>query len=113
MTNTVTDYLITWKGYGTEENQWTKESELGYAKEAIAEYWESRKDTITIQAIVVNDQTTIVIVDAIKADDSKDSWRYLVKKPLALPYWYFENEILELDYLITALSARILYEMYQ
>ncbi|SJL06738.1 uncharacterized protein ARMOST_10080 [Armillaria ostoyae] len=69
-TNVVTDYLVAWKGYGKEENQWMKESKLGYAKEAIAEYWKNRKDTITIQAIVVDEEKIIVISDAIKADDS-------------------------------------------
>ncbi|SJL16289.1 uncharacterized protein ARMOST_19809 [Armillaria ostoyae] len=96
-TNIVTDYLVAWKGYRTEENKWTKESELGYAQEAIAKYWEGREDTITVQAIVIDKEKIIVISDAIKADDG---WKYLVKKPQTLSYWYFEDKIPELENLI-------------
>ena len=32
-------YLMHWKGYGDEHNQWIAESGLSYAKEAIKDYW--------------------------------------------------------------------------
>ncbi|SJL03651.1 uncharacterized protein ARMOST_07008 [Armillaria ostoyae] len=60
----VTDYLIKWKGYGSEENKWTAEKYLGNAKEAIADYLKSKKGTITVQAIVVEPKTVTVIINA-------------------------------------------------
>ncbi|SJL04180.1 uncharacterized protein ARMOST_07540 [Armillaria ostoyae] len=95
--NTVTDYLVKWKGYGPEEHKWTVERELQHAKEVIAEYLAKRKDTITVQAIMVDQKRNIVISDAIKADDT---WRYLVKRPLNISYWEFEDKIPELKDLI-------------
>ena len=32
-------YLVHWKGYGDEHNQWIAESELSYAKDMIEDYW--------------------------------------------------------------------------
>jgi len=32
-------YLVYWKGYGDEHNQWIAETGLPYAKEAIEDYW--------------------------------------------------------------------------
>ena len=32
-------YLIHWKGYGDEHNQWIAESGLSHAKDAIEDYW--------------------------------------------------------------------------
>ena len=34
-----TQYLIHWKGYGDEHNQWIVESGLPYAKDTIEDYW--------------------------------------------------------------------------
>jgi len=34
-----TQYLIHWKGYGNEHNQWIAESGLPHAKEVIEDYW--------------------------------------------------------------------------
>ena len=35
----VTQYLVHWKGYGDEHDQWIAESGLPYAKQAIEDYW--------------------------------------------------------------------------
>jgi len=32
-------YLVYWKGYGDEHNQWIAESGLPHAKQAIEDYW--------------------------------------------------------------------------
>ena len=32
-------YLVHWKGYGDEHDQWIAETELSYAREAIEDYW--------------------------------------------------------------------------
>jgi len=32
-------YLIHWKGYGDEHNQWIAESGLSHAKDVIEDYW--------------------------------------------------------------------------
>ena len=34
-----TQYLVHWKGYGDEHNQWIAETELPHAKQAVEEYW--------------------------------------------------------------------------
>jgi len=34
-----TQYLVHWKGYGDEHDQWITETRLLYAKEAIEDYW--------------------------------------------------------------------------
>jgi len=34
-----TQYLIHWKSYGNEHNQWIAESGLPHAKEVIEDYW--------------------------------------------------------------------------
>jgi len=34
-----TQYLIHWKGYGNEHNQWITESWLSHAKGVIKDYW--------------------------------------------------------------------------
>ena len=34
-----TQYLVHWKGYRDEHNQWIAEIELSYAKETIEDYW--------------------------------------------------------------------------
>jgi len=34
-----TKYLVYWKGYGDEHNQWIAETVLSYAKEVIEDYW--------------------------------------------------------------------------
>ena len=34
-----TQYLVHWKGYRDEHNQWIAETELPHAKEAIEDYW--------------------------------------------------------------------------
>jgi len=34
-----TQYLIYWKGYGDEHNQWIAESGLPHAKDVIKDYW--------------------------------------------------------------------------
>ena len=34
-----TQYLIHWKGYEDEHDQWIMESELPHAKDAIEDYW--------------------------------------------------------------------------
>jgi len=34
-----TQYLIHWKGYGDEHDQWIVESGLPHAKDAIEDYW--------------------------------------------------------------------------
>ena len=34
-----TQYLVHWKGYGNEHNQWIVEMGLPYAKGAIEDYW--------------------------------------------------------------------------
>ncbi|SJL06708.1 uncharacterized protein ARMOST_10050 [Armillaria ostoyae] len=103
-TGTATTYLISWKGYGKEENQWTKESELGYAKEAIAEYWKNRRDTITVQAIVVdnradgNNTPTFILNSRIKNDDVQ--FQVQQGTDFVTTTWYFEHEIPHLNELI-------------
>ncbi|SJL18613.1 uncharacterized protein ARMOST_22210 [Armillaria ostoyae] len=62
--NTVTDYLVKWKGYGMEEHKWTKESELGQAQEAIANYLKSREGSIQVQAVFVQPNTMTFILDS-------------------------------------------------
>jgi len=32
-------YLVHWKGYGDEHNQWIAETGLPYAREVIEDYW--------------------------------------------------------------------------
>jgi len=32
-------YLVYWKGYGNEHDQWIAELGLSHAKEAIKDYW--------------------------------------------------------------------------
>ncbi|SJL13533.1 uncharacterized protein ARMOST_16977 [Armillaria ostoyae] len=106
-TRTVTDYLVTWKGYGKEENQWTKESELGYAKEAIAEYWKNKEDTITIQAAVINannikaddSYSPIFILDS-RQKDGKVQFQVQQGVNFITTTWYFEHEIPHLSELI-------------
>jgi len=34
-----TQYLVYWKSYGDEHNQWIAETGLPHAKEAIEDYW--------------------------------------------------------------------------
>ena len=34
-----TQYLVHWKGYGDEHDQWIVESGLPHAKQAIEDYW--------------------------------------------------------------------------
>ena len=34
-----TQYLVHWKSYGDEHDQWIAETELPHAKEAIEDYW--------------------------------------------------------------------------
>ena len=34
-----TQYLVHWKSYGDEHDQWIAEMELPHAKEAIEDYW--------------------------------------------------------------------------
>jgi len=34
-----TQYLVHWKGYGNEHDQWIAETGLPHAKEAIEDYW--------------------------------------------------------------------------
>ena len=34
-----TQYLVYWKGYGDEHNQWIVEIRLSHAKEMIEDYW--------------------------------------------------------------------------
>ena len=34
-----TQYLMYWKGYGDEHNQWITESGLPHTKQAIEDYW--------------------------------------------------------------------------
>ena len=34
-----TQYLVYWKGYGNEYDQWIVETVLPYAKETIEDYW--------------------------------------------------------------------------
>ena len=34
-----TQFLVYWKGYGDEHNQWIAESELPHAKGVIEDYW--------------------------------------------------------------------------
>jgi len=34
-----TQFLIHWKGYGNEHNQWMAEANLPHVKEAIQDYW--------------------------------------------------------------------------
>ena len=34
-----TQYLVHWKGYGDQHNQWIVETGLPHAKEAIEDYW--------------------------------------------------------------------------
>ena len=34
-----TQYLVYWKGYGDEHNQWIAESGLPHARQAIEDYW--------------------------------------------------------------------------
>jgi len=34
-----TQYLVHWKGYGDEHNQWIAESGLPHTKQAIEDYW--------------------------------------------------------------------------
>ncbi|SJL13412.1 uncharacterized protein ARMOST_16855 [Armillaria ostoyae] len=106
-TRTVTDYLVAWKGYGKEENQWTKESELGYAKEAIAKYWKNRKDAITIQAAVVNandikadgSYSPIFILDS-RQKDGQVQFQVQQGTNFVTTAWYFEHEIPHLSELI-------------
>ncbi|SJL12765.1 uncharacterized protein ARMOST_16196 [Armillaria ostoyae] len=59
----VTDYLVKWKGYGSEENKWTAERELSNTKEAIADYLKTKKGAVTVQAIMVEPKTATVIID--------------------------------------------------
>ncbi|SJL07042.1 uncharacterized protein ARMOST_10385 [Armillaria ostoyae] len=104
-TNTVTDYLVTWKGYGTEENKWTKESELGNAKEAIAKYWKGRKDTITVQAIVVdnikaNDSGSPTFILNSRMKDGNVQFQVQQGTDFIITAWYFEHEIPHLSELI-------------
>ncbi|SJL14248.1 uncharacterized protein ARMOST_17704 [Armillaria ostoyae] len=104
-TGTATDYLVAWKGYGKEENQWTKESELGYAKEAIAKYWKSRKDTITVQAIVVDKNKTdgrhtpTFILNS-RMKDGNVQFQVQQGTDFVTTTWYFEHKIPHLSELI-------------
>ena len=34
-----TQYLVHWKGYGDEHDQWIAEMRLPYAKQAVEDYW--------------------------------------------------------------------------
>ncbi|SJL14229.1 uncharacterized protein ARMOST_17685 [Armillaria ostoyae] len=104
-TGTATTYLVMWKGYRKEENQWTKESELGYTKEAIAEYWESRKDMITVQAIVIDnikadgsDSPTFILNSRTKDGDVQ--FQVQQGTDFVTTAWYFEHEIPHLSELI-------------
>ena len=83
--NVVTDYLVKWKGYRPEDNKWTAEKYLGNAKEAIAEYW-AKKGGMSIDAMVVNNENTIAIIDAYYQREEDEPvrpknniWYYLIK----------------------------------
>ncbi|SJL04219.1 uncharacterized protein ARMOST_07580 [Armillaria ostoyae] len=101
-TNIVTDYLVKWKGYGREEDKWTKESELGHAKEAIADYLKTIQGTVTVQAIVVkadNNTSPIFILDS-RHKDSNVQFQVQQDMNFIMMAWYFEHEIPHLNELI-------------
>ncbi|SJL08820.1 uncharacterized protein ARMOST_12191 [Armillaria ostoyae] len=101
-TNTVTDYLVKWKGYGREEDKWTKESELDHAKEAIADYQKTIQGTVTVQAVVVKsnnlDPPTFILNSRMK--DGNVQFQVQKGSDFVTTAWYFEHEIPHLSELI-------------
>ncbi|SJL01309.1 uncharacterized protein ARMOST_04629 [Armillaria ostoyae] len=112
----VTDYLVKWKGYGTEEHKWTKESELNHAKEAIADYLKSRKGAVSVQAVVVNhdqrravdggnlgskicQKEQIFILDS-RQKNGETQFQVQQGTNFVTTAWYFEQEIPHLNKLI-------------
>ncbi|SJL18732.1 uncharacterized protein ARMOST_22332 [Armillaria ostoyae] len=104
-TNIVTDYLVKWKGYGREEEKWTKESELDHAKEAIADYLKTIQGTVTVQAMVVKntktdniDPPTLILNSRTKDGDVQ--FQVQQGTDFVTTAWYFEHEIPHLSELI-------------
>ncbi|SJL18800.1 uncharacterized protein ARMOST_22401 [Armillaria ostoyae] len=105
-TNIVTDYLVKWKGYGREEDKWTKESELDHAKESIADYLKTIQGTVTVQAVVVkntikadnSDHPTFILNSRTKDGDVQ--FQVQQGTDFVTTAWYFEHEIPHLSELI-------------
>ncbi|SJL19037.1 uncharacterized protein ARMOST_22644 [Armillaria ostoyae] len=101
-TNIVTDYLVKWKGYGREEDKWTKESELGHAEEAIADYLKTIQGTVTVQAVVVKtdniESPTFILNSRMKDGDIQ--FEVQQGTDFITTAWYFEHEIPHLNELI-------------
>ncbi|SJL13670.1 uncharacterized protein ARMOST_17118 [Armillaria ostoyae] len=105
-TNIVTDYLVKWKGYGREEEKWTKESELDHAKEAIANYLKTIQGTVTVQAVVVkntvkadNTDPPVFILNS-RTKDGDVQFQVQQGTDFVTTAWYFEHEIPHLSELI-------------
>ncbi|SJL04326.1 uncharacterized protein ARMOST_07692 [Armillaria ostoyae] len=101
-TNIVTDYLVKWKGYGREEDKWTKESELGHAGEAISDYLKTIQGTVTVQAVVAKtdnlDAPTFILNSRTKDGDVQ--FQVQQGTDFVTTAWYFEHEIPHLSELI-------------
>lgn len=44
-------YMVSWVGYGVEENSWVREADAENAEEMLAEYWRKQKTTPRIRTI--------------------------------------------------------------
>ncbi|SJL16280.1 uncharacterized protein ARMOST_19800 [Armillaria ostoyae] len=101
-TNIVTDYLVKWKGYGKEEDKWTKESELSHAEEAISDYLKTIQGTVTVQAVVAKtdnlDAPTFILNSRTKDGDVQ--FQVQQGTDFITTAWYFEHEIPHLSELI-------------
>jgi len=74
-------YLVSWKNYGAEDNQWEPSVNLENAQEKVNEYWEKRSAGATVPKAIRIAHRTI-------SKAKRTSTQSHLMKLVDYPYWY-------------------------
>ncbi|SJL02913.1 uncharacterized protein ARMOST_06254 [Armillaria ostoyae] len=95
---TVNDYYIKWKGWTREHNSWVTESEMGNAKEAIADYKKKtkRNERVAIIKIATTSKSPLAMIINHRFGEDGDI-SYLAQRQDGSQKWLLNPDVTKFD----------------
>ncbi|SJK97320.1 uncharacterized protein ARMOST_00572 [Armillaria ostoyae] len=91
---TVIDYFVKWKGWTREHNSWVAESDMGNAKEAIADYVKKtkRNERVAVVKIATTSKSPLTMIVNHRFDSNSDV-SYLAQREDGTQKWLLNPDI--------------------